>query len=178
MLLRSSVTLTQYRESVTNLYTSLNSAMFESLYHYTSTGYKKINEDLVFQRFNKHAVNIESIFKNRTDEVDYTVFRGVKKLAFHSVGETIGFKHFVSSSLDPNQAYSFTGGGTGPFYIIKPKKSGLPVSYDKNEMEILLQHDSVFTVEEVFLGANFYCEYPDSDYGITRKINAFVLKEK
>jgi hypothetical protein len=178
MLLKSSVTLTQYRESVDSLYSSLNSEMFESLYHYTSTGYKKINEDLVYRRFNKHASNIGGIFATLKYEAPPTVFRGVKNLTKYSVGDTITFKHFVSTSVDPNQAYTFTNEGSGSFYIIKPKTPALTVSYDKSEMEVLLNRNLEFVVEEVLLNKNFYCAYPESDYGINRKMTAFVLKEK
>lgn len=178
MLLQSSVTIAQYRKSVNSLYANLNSEMFESLYHYTSTGYKKINEDLVYKRFNKHARNISSIFENSADEVPQTVFRGIKNLMQHSVGDIINFKHFISSSLDPNQAYAFTNKGAGSLYIIKPNQPGLTVSYDKNEMEVLLNSNTYFVVEDVLFNKNFYCAYPESEHGISRKMTAFVLKEK
>lgn len=177
MILSSSVGLNEYCSNREKLYNTLNKTLFESLYHYTSTGYKTINTSVSQGTHNKHSDNIQTIFKNHSTTLYTPLYRGEPVKTHATKGDTITFPHYISTSVDPHQAYEFTNRGEGTLYIITPKQKGLPVSYDKKEMEILLNSGSVFTVVETFKQEKFYLQYPETDYGINYILDACVLQE-
>lgn len=171
----STMTLDTYRNAMQNTYSNLSAAQFESLYHYTSTGYKNINQKLHQGSSSKHSENIQEIFNTAKLSTLTQTYRGTKRNNTHTVGEEIIFPTYTSTSVNPIEAYNFTK-KAGTFYILK-NVQGLAVSYDKKEMEILLPINTTFTVEAK-LPQTLKLQYPDTDYGITVPCEGYILTPK
>jgi len=169
--LPATLTLETYRQYVTETYNRLNSQQFESLYHYTSTGYRKINQSE--QTNNRHSITIETIFNTDNTVALQQTYRGIKVPQKHNIGDTITFPTYTSTSVSPIEAYAFANKGEGTFYILK-NVEGLAVSYDKKEMEILLNKNTQFTVENK-IETKIFLQYPNTDYGITVECLTYIL---
>lgn len=175
IVFKTHVTINEYKTATENFYKTLTSEEYETVYHYTSTGYKKLNQIVKEPQTTYKRVEIlNNVFNQNNLTLVSQVYRGVNVSVTHKIGEKIIFPAYTSTSVNPFEAYNFTNKGEGTLYVLKNIK-GIPVSMFNKEMEILLPPKTEFTAIKIYQNDVFF-EYPDTDYGVTFNVKVVELE--
>lgn len=175
VVFKTHLTINQYKTATENFYNKLTSEEYETVYHYISTGYKKLNQNVVEPiTYYKRVEILNNVFHRNTLTAIPQAYRGLNVPVEHKIGEKIIFSSYTSTSVNPFEAYNFTNKGEGTFYVLKNIK-GIPVSMFNKEMEILLPPKTEFTIVGAYQEDVFF-EYPDTDYGVTFNVKVVELE--
>ena len=174
IVFKTHFTINEYKTATENFYKTLNSEEYETVYHYTSTGYKKLNQTVKEKTTEYKRVEIlNNVFRKNTLTFIPQTYRGLTVNVEHKIGEKIIFPAYTSTSVNPFEAYNFTNKGEGTFYVLK-NIQGIPVSLFNKEMELLLPPKTEFTIIDTYQKDVFF-EYPDTDYGVTFNVKVVEL---
>lgn len=165
-----------YENHALNFMNVLSKDELIAVAHYADSGYKPINKSLIYENDIKYEyVDAIDSSINKANMGLKTVYRGARRTPEVSLGGTLKFKEYLSTSLNPQKAYEFTLKET-PIILMFNTNKGAPISMVHKELEVILPRNSEFRLVDI-IDTNFTCVYPDTDYTISlgeTKIYSFI----
>jgi hypothetical protein len=177
---RNSIKLTDYKLAYQLWYDALPVSAQAAVYHYTDSGYRRLNHAL---RHGKPlsdaditlAAQLDQALATSVGNEPQTLYRAVRKLNFVPiVGENVRFDYFVSTTSDPQQIFKFVN-EKNPIIFEINTKLGQKISDIHTEFEFLLPRGTSFEVEEILESVDWHAEYEDCDFSRSLP-NATVIR--
>lgn len=162
----------EYDNKFDNLLTELTYEEYEAVLFYNNHGHKELNVALHNSENHAVAPHLASAI-TKSSSFTGTVYRGATRKPPVSVGDTYSSNAFLSTSVDPHKAVKFMG-KENVFYKITVADSGLPLSSDMNEDEVLFANGSQFVVTSIVEDTTMRVFYPETDYSVTYENITFV----
>lgn len=161
-----------FEENFASWLNNLDSKESEAVYMYMYHWHKDMNNSVRDNTPTELAISLSSALE-KASKLGNVFFRGSSRIPEVTIGDSIVYDSFISTSVNPHTAAKFMRNDK-VFYKIETTSGGVPLSSDMNEEEMLLNYGSEFIVVDIVKDTTVKIFYPETDYCVAHDNVTYV----